>query len=102
MGYFRSVGSDKTQLKVSDIERMLETRQKELITLNKTKQALDKKADFRARMLLNLGSTIFLGQFSFIVGGTFVFYSWDIMEPIAYTMMLGNFTTAFFFYALKK
>lgn len=37
MGYFRSIGSDKTQLKVSDIERLLEQRQKELIELNKTK-----------------------------------------------------------------
>lgn len=53
-------------------------------------------------MLLALGSTIFMGQFAFIVSGTFVFYSWDIMEPIAYTMLLANFTTGFFFYALKK
>ena len=34
------------------------------------------------------------------MSGTFVFYSWDIMEPIAYTMFLGNFTVGFFFYAL--
>ena len=31
-----------------------------------------------------------------------MFYSWDIMEPIAYTMLLANFTFGFFFYTLLK
>jgi hypothetical protein len=70
--------------------------------LNELKKTLDAKADFRAKSLLALGSTIFVGQFAFIMGGTFVHYSWDVMEPIAYTMMLGNFTVGFFFYALLK
>jgi hypothetical protein len=36
------------------------------------------------------------------MGGTFVHYSWDIMEPIAYVMLLSNFVIGFFFYALLK
>jgi hypothetical protein len=36
------------------------------------------------------------------MGGTFVLYSWDIMEPIAYCMLLSNFTVGFFFYAYMK
>jgi hypothetical protein len=34
------------------------------------------------------------------MSGTFMFYSWDIMEPIAYIMLLSNFTFGFFFYNL--
>lgn len=33
---------------------------------------------------------------------TFLILSWDIMEPISYVMMLGNFTFAMFFYAYNK
>lgn len=36
------------------------------------------------------------------MGGTFVFYSWDVMEPISYMMLFTNFTAAFFFYVLSK
>lgn len=53
-------------------------------------------------MLLALGSLIMVGQFAFITSGTFVFYSWDIMEPIAYIMMFTNFTTAFLYFNMKK
>jgi hypothetical protein len=81
---------------------MIDERQNELIKLNQTKVTLDRKADFRARALLTLGSTFFIGQFGFIMSGTFVFYSWDIMEPISYVMMLGNFTFGMLFYAAYK
>jgi hypothetical protein len=30
--------------------------------------------------------------------GTFQWYSWDIMEPISYLMMYGNFNLSFLFY----
>ena len=33
------------------------------------------------------------------MSGTFVYYSWDVMEPISYVMMLGNFTVGMLFYA---
>ena len=48
LNYYRSVGNDKSLMRVSDIERMIEARQHELYKLNETKHALDKKADFRA------------------------------------------------------
>ena len=34
------------------------------------------------------------------MSGTFVHASWDVMEPISYVMMLGNFTVGMLFYAL--
>jgi hypothetical protein len=86
-------------LRVTDIERLIEEKRSELIKLNQKKEILDKKADFRARSLLILGSSIFIGQFAFIMSGTFMFYSWDVMEPISYVTMLGNFTVTMLFYA---
>lgn len=102
MSYYRSLGTHKSLLKVSDLERLLDRRQSELIALTQTKAALDAKADFRAKALLTLGSSIIFSQFTFIMGGTFALYSWDVMEPIAYCMMLGNFTSGLFFYARYK
>ena len=86
-------------MRVTDIERLIEEKRSELIKLNQKKEILDKKADFRARSLLILGSSIFIGQFAFIMSGTFMFYSWDVMEPISYVTMLGNFTVTMLFYA---
>lgn len=34
------------------------------------------------------------------MSGTFVHASWDVMEPISYVMMLGNFTVGMLFYSL--
>jgi hypothetical protein len=34
--------------------------------------------------------------------GSFVYYSWDVMEPISYVMMLTNFTVGMLFYATNK
>ena len=52
----------------------------------------------KAYRLLVLGYSVLLGQFTFITGGTFIYFSWGIMEPIAYTMLLGNFVASFFFF----
>jgi hypothetical protein len=53
-------------------------------------------------LLILGGSSILIGQFAAIVGGTFVFYSWDVMEPISYIMLFSNFTFGFFFYTLLR
>ena len=87
---------------MGDISKALEEKQSELIQLTKKYTALYKKADFRSKSLLTLGSTIFISQFAFIMSGTFVYYSWDVMEPISYVMMLGNFTAGMLFYANYK
>lgn len=36
------------------------------------------------------------------MSGTFVTHSWDVMEPLSYVMMLGNFTVGMLFYAVFK
>lgn len=36
------------------------------------------------------------------MSGTFIYFSWDIMEPISYMMLLSNFTFGYFFYNILK
>jgi hypothetical protein len=61
MGYFRSIGNDKSIMKVSDLERLMENKQTELIELNKVKNEVERKADFRSHALLLLGSSVLIG-----------------------------------------
>lgn len=100
MSYYRALNNDLTTLNVSELENLIETRQRELIALHQVKSLCDGKARFRSRVLLGMGSSIFFYQFYFIMSGTFVHASWDVMEPISYVMMLGNFTVGMFFYAM--
>ena len=66
------------------------------------KEAIDKKSERKAFRRVLLGSTILVGQFTFITTGTFIYFSWGIMEPIAYTMLLSNFVFGFFFINMRK
>ncbi len=36
------------------------------------------------------------------MAGTFVYLSWDVMEPLSYLMLFSNFTVAFAFYTMVK
>jgi hypothetical protein len=100
MSYYRSLNNNLTTLTVSELETLIESRQRELIALNQVKTECDRRARFRSRVLLGMGSSVFFYQFYFIMSGTFVHASWDVMEPISYVMMLGNFTVGMLFYAL--
>ena len=70
--------------------------------MREKKDIIDKKSDRKANFCLFLGSGVVLGQFAFISTGTFQYFSWDIMEPIAYTMLYANFTCGFLFYLFKN
>jgi len=81
----------------SEITRL----QHELSHQKTLKERLDKKALFRANAMLFFGSSVMVSQFSFIAWGTFMEYSWDIMEPFSYMILLGNFTASFYYYTFK-
>jgi len=49
-----------------------------------------------------MGSSVLVTELAVIVAGTFNYYSWDIMEPISYLMMYGNFLAGFTFYLGNK
>lgn len=57
-------------------------------------QDLEKRAHRNTKAKLSLGLAALVGQFYFVGYGTYVAYSWDIMEPIAYFINL-SFTILF-------
>jgi len=61
-----------------------------------------KQSERKATALCWLGSSVAIGQAAFILSGTFHYFSWDIMEPVSYLMMFGNFTFSYAFYLLAK
>ena len=96
LGAFRSLPTNRWgTTKVPKLKKILERKEKQLFYLNQIKQNLDKKALRRANTLLYLGGTMMISQFSLIMGGTYLFFCWDVMEPIAYLMMTANLTAGF-------
>lgn len=69
--------------------------------MKELKERLDKKALRRANTMLFFGGSVMVSQFTFIAWGSFIEYSWDIMEPFSYMILLGNFTASFYYYAFK-
>lgn len=99
LGVFRSLSTNRWgTTKVPELKRILNQREKELIAMHDRKLQLDKAALRRANLILYLGGTIMISQFSFIMGGTYLFFCWDVMEPMAYLMLTSNLATAFGYY----
>ncbi len=81
---------------------MLLEKQERLALLTRTKNILDKKAERRANALVYCGLSVLVAEFAFITTGTFYFFCWDIMEPVAYLMSVVNTLAAFAAYVLKN
>ena len=82
----------------SELRKRLIKHEAQFFKLHQEETKLDTLALKRANRILTLGASIMISQFVFIVGGTYVVFSWDVMEPIAYLMGMTNFTLAFMFY----
>ena len=77
---------DKNLTKMSQISSQLQT--------------IERKATFRSRILGYAIANVILAELATIGVGTFSILSWDIMEPVSYLMMLGNFTLGFGWYVM--
>lgn len=71
----------------------------EFVKLDKLKENLYRKCQLKARLLLCLGGLLFVLEFLFVYYGTFIYFSWDITEPITYLIGCVNIVLAVF---LKK
>ena len=57
----------------------------------------------KARQKMALGLFFFGGNISFIWSGTYLFWSWDIVEPLAYFISsLGGIVVGYQFFTLGK
>lgn len=61
---------------------------------------IDKKATFRSKIVGYGFASVILAELGIISVGTFSILSWDIMEPISYLMLLGNYTMGFGWYVM--
>ena len=99
LGAFRSIPENKWKTnKIPELKKILDKKEKELFCQNSIKKRLDKKALRRANAYLYLGGTILIGQFGFIMSGTYFYFCWDVMEPLAYLMLTSNLTIGFAYY----
>jgi len=62
----------------------------EYVKLYKIKEKLINKSEFRTKALFLLAGVIFIFELLFIYWGTFVRFSWDIVEPITYLIGCAN------------
>ena len=100
--YQKSTDHDPQYNSHAYVSKMLLEKQDRLAVLQSKKKILDGKAERRANSLVYCGLSVLLAEFSFITVGTFYFFCWDIMEPIAYLMGTGNTLAAFALYIVKN
>ena len=83
--------------KETDFEE-LNLKMAEVAAIQKKMEMIERSAGLRSKVLgVGLSGALF-AQLYIIGMGTFNWLSWDIMEPISYLFMLGNFTLGFGWY----
>lgn len=60
------------------------------------------RADRTAMRVLTVFASVFVSQFALVQYGTYIAFSWDIMEPITCAMTLGDAIAAYFFWIWAK
>ena len=63
---------------------------------------IERSADRSARRVLWSFGSVFVAQYALIQYGTYLSFSWDIMEPITCGMTLGDSMCAYFFWIWSK
>jgi hypothetical protein len=63
---------------------------------------IERSADRSARRALWTFASVFMTQFALIQYGTYIAFSWDIMEPITCGMTLGDAICAYMFWIWTK
>jgi len=59
---------------------------------------IELQADRKTRRVLFGFLSIFVSQYMLVQYGTYVYFSWDIMEPITCGMTLGDAICSYFFW----
>lgn len=85
-----------------DVIHKLNEYHPELMKLIELDERLDLKASRFTNGVFWMGFGVLAFQFSYIGAGTYVYYSWDIMEPQAYLIGLGNLIVGYGAYAAKR
>jgi hypothetical protein len=85
-----------------EMEAKLKEYTAEYEKLTRFDQKFNIKARRHAMRVVWSGLAILLAQWAYVGSGTFIYYSWDVMEPQAYLIGLGNVIVGMAFYILKR
>ena len=85
-----------------EMEEKLKEYTAEYERLTKFDEVFKVKARRHAMRIVWGGLLVLLAQWAYVGTGTFIYYSWDVMEPQAYLIGLGNVIAGMSFYILKR
>ena len=94
--------ASRTNRERKGLETELEKLEMHHLPLLELKQQIEKHADSHAQRKVFSFFAIIMGQFMLSQYGTYVVFSWDIMEPITCAMTLGDAIIAYFFWIWTK
>jgi hypothetical protein len=77
-------------MSIVDIDKEFETLFEEYQRLETTRTDASRKGQWFARGVLLLGLGLLGGQIALVVLGVYVYYNWDIMEPIMYFLQYAG------------
>mmetsp|Transcript_10303 Transcript_10303/g.15751 ORF Transcript_10303/g.15751 Transcript_10303/m.15751 type:complete len:135 (+) Transcript_10303:734-1138(+) len=86
------------QLEVRILEHKLEKLKLSVEPMDKIKEECKMLGVISARWWVNSFAAIILSQFFFTQYGTYVIYSWDIIEPITCVMSMSDAFIGYFFW----
>lgn len=76
--------------------------QTELQMIIPVESEVEKRAARYASRVLWMGFGVLAAQASYIGAGTYVYFSWDVMEPQAYLIGLGNLIAGMSYFTFKR
>lgn len=89
--YTTNIEGDEQKLKsFEELQKLLDDKLDRLTHFMAIQRNIEKSAVRRSKVAGSIISLGILAQLAFIIEGTFVTYSWDIIEPISYQIGLLN------------
>lgn len=89
---------EEKDIMIQSIELLKRQRDPMLEKLNE----INLKSEIAAKRAITLFVTVFVSQFMLVQYGTFIAFSWDIMEPITCGMTLGDVVIGYLFWIWSK
>jgi len=94
--------SSDNKLETKVLEDKLEKLEASIKPMKKMKKQCKVQGAIQARKWVNGFAAIILGQFAFSQYGTYVIYSWDIIEPITCAFSMSDVFLGFTFWMVTK
>ena len=99
--YAQTTGQPGEIASLSEMTKEFYAKRDLLISMYKKLDGIEMKANFRSKLFGYGICAGFALELAIIMEGTFVSFSWVIMEPISYCMILANFNLGFLWFYMN-